>query len=144
MKIKLIVIITVIITVFTIANACGSLKPPQECPFTGSADGSVFSQYFNRMVLVSEGAVIPQTGGDSEQTFSTNDNLQLVVISLTETQLQVCISERKGGGKTVYSQTHSLSKGENRLNLGAFKPNPFVIRIAVNNVLAKNVTFSIK
>ncbi len=66
------------------------------------------------------------------------------MISPADTKVQDCISEPKAGGKIVYSQTYSVSKDETRLKLVSFKPNSYVTRVAVNNILVKNLTFSTK
>ena len=98
-----------------------------------SADEVIFTQYFSRMALVTEGASLPETRGESDLTFSQNDKLDLVVRNLEDVQVQVCIGERSGGDKVIYTQTHSLSQGEMRLELGSFKPNPYVVRVGVSN-----------
>lgn len=77
--------LAIIISVLAVTSACGRFGPPEECPFTGSANEPVFAQHFSRMAIVTKGAALPKTRGDSGLTFSSNDRLELVVISLAGT-----------------------------------------------------------
>ena len=135
--------------VFTAGCSSGGIGPisaPEECSFVtgGSADEAFFSEHFSRIVIVSKGEEIPESGGEHDLVFNTEDELELVVVSKDDTQLQVCISERKGGGRVVLSESFSLVEGENRLDLGSLARNPYVVRIGVNDTLVRNLTFSIQ
>ncbi len=136
-------ILSLVSIVFLLA-ACGSLGPPQECPVTGTANPEAFDQSFTRMVLVKQGQPMPDTGGDSDLTFTSDDRLELVVVSKGGTQALVCVGPRKGGVKIPYNKTVPITEGVNRVELGSFVVNPYVVRVSVNNVLVKNVTFETK
>ena len=64
-------------------------------------------------------------------------------MSKTDVLLQVCISERKGGGSVVYNENHSVTPGEQRIALGSFGRNPYVMRVGVDETLVKNLPFSV-
>ena len=148
MKTKILGLVgTLTFVIFSVACNSGGIGPisaPEECSFVsgGSADETLFSEHFDRMVIVTKAAEIPESGGEHDLVFTTVDELELVLVSLSATQLQVCTSERKGGGKVVFSEIFSLTEGENRLDLGSFNRNPYVVRVAVNNELVRNLTFS--
>lgn len=120
-----------------------NFKPPQECPFTGTADTVAFSQQFESMVLVVEGTSSPPPVEDEFLQFQRDNKLELIVVSKSAGQIQVCVGEAKGGGQIAYSQTHSVTVGENRIALGTFKPNPYVVRIAYNSILVQNIRFRV-
>jgi hypothetical protein len=151
-------------------TACGALKPPEECPFTGTADESVFQQSIYKVELVVEKThVSPESGAPGEYLepektliFRTQDKLELVFMTkiMTLSGL-VCISQAKGGVKIVFTQDWHFSEmtgtgwsdlmrppgvtvRENRIPLGTFQRGPYVIRIAVDNKLVKNISFTVK
>ena len=136
--------VSFLVVVGFVLAACGSFRPPEECPVTGSAHPDAFDQSFSRMVLVKQGQPIPDTGGDSDLTFASDDRLELVVVSKGKTETLVCVSGRKGGMKIPYNKTVALTEGVNRVELGTLLVNPYVVRVGVNNVLVKNITFEIK
>lgn len=133
-----------LVSIAFVLVACGSLGPPQACPVTGSAHTDAFDQSFTRMVLVKEGQPIPDTGGDSDLTFTSDDRLELVAVSKSNTHALVCVSARKGGVKIPFNKTLFLTEGVNRIELGSFIVSPYVVRVGVNNVLVKNLTFETK
>lgn len=125
------------------ALACGSFAPPESCPST-SFDTEAFATYFTDMRLVNAATGLPgevDAANDQGQRYSTEDELALVVDSLGEVEVTICITERKGGGQIVYNQTHTLPQGQSTLPLMAFDSDPYVIRVIVNEVLVKNLTF---
>ncbi|MFC2010080.1 hypothetical protein ACFLVU_04645 [Chloroflexota bacterium] len=133
-----------IIILFIFINGCSSFTPPEECPFTGTADEILFSQKFTRMELIYSDGSLPEVDGDSGSIFSTNDSIDILVISEERLEFQICISERKGGGKVVYNESHTVSQGENNIRLGSFSNNPYVVRIGVNNILVRNLPFAVE
>ena len=142
----------------------------EECPFTGTADQNVFRQdaYFVTLVVekarVSPSASslpIPDPTLEGPFIFTRQDSLELVFMT-KDVMLNgsVCISETQGGGKIVFTQDWHFSDQtgigysnlmrppgvtvrENRIALGVFKPGSYVIRIAIDNTLVKNLSFDI-
>jgi hypothetical protein len=96
------------------------------------------------MALVVENAPLPSTGGDEQLSFRPQDRLELVIIDTAGATVIICIGEAKGGGKIAFNQTTAVTSGENRVKLGSFKANPYVVRIAADNVLVKNIAFTVK
>ena len=125
------------------ALACGSLVPPESCPST-SFDPEAFATYFNDMQLVSAASGQPgqpDSGDDRGQGFSTDEELAIIVDNLGDIELTICITERKGGGQIVYNQTHTIQEGRSTIPLMAFESDPYVIRVIVEEVLVRNLTF---
>lgn len=125
------------------ALACGSFAPPEECTNSGF-DEEAFAAHFNDMQLVNAATGEPgelEPGNDQGMRFSSDDELALLVDSLGEVQLTLCIQQRKGGGQIVYNETHSFQEGESTVPLMAFDSDPYVIRVILNDALIKNLTF---
>lgn len=124
--------------------ACGSFGPPESCPVAGAANQDAFDQNFTRMVVVKEGDPIPDTGGESDLTFSSGDRLELVAVTKGNVEALVCVGPRKAGVKITFNKAIPLTEGTNRVALESYVVNPYVVRISVNNVLVKNITFETK
>ncbi len=125
------------------ALACGSFAPPESCT-NADFDEEAFARYFNDMQIVYAATGEPgetAEGDDRGPGFSTDDQLAVLVDSLGEIDVTICIEQRKGGGQIVYNQTHTVQEGETTLPLMAFDSDPYVIRVIVNDVLVKNLTF---
>jgi hypothetical protein len=126
-----------------LALACGSFAPPEACPSSGS-DTEAFPMYFNDMQVVNAATGAP--GEDDPETdqgvrFSASDELAIRVDSVGEVEVTFCITERKGGGQIVYNQAHTLPAGESTVPLMAFDSDPYVVRVIVNEVVVRNLTF---
>jgi hypothetical protein len=121
--------------------ACGSFTPPESCT-DADFDESIFSEHFSEMYLVNAatgepGALDPEQG----EMYATNDQIAVQINSLDEVEVRLCIEQRKGGGQIVYDQTHIVPQGENVILLMAFDSDPYVVRVIVDEVLVKNLTF---
>jgi len=123
------------------ALACGSFAPPESCTESGLDEGA-FTAQFTSMRLVNASTGEPgEPDPESGQKFSTEDQLAVIVESLGEVEVTFCITQRKGGGQIVYNQLHSVQEGENTVTLTTFDSDPYVIRVIVNDILVKNLTF---
>ncbi len=123
------------------ALACGSFAPPESCTESG-LDEDAFAAQFTSMQLVNASTGEPgEPDPESGQKFSTEDQLAVIVESLGEVEVTFCITQRKGGGQIVYNQLHSVQEGENTVTLTTFDSDPYVIRVIVNDILVKNLTF---
>ena len=132
-----------LLSVAVMAAGC-NFKPPEECPFSGSVDESAFDLNFTGMELQFTDGGIPEVDPESGSIFSGTDEIVLKVNALKAVDLQVCVTERKGGGKIVYSLTHGLVVGDNTVTVGPFDKNPYVMRLGFDNTLVKNFPFIVK
>lgn len=125
--------------------ACGQFAPPESCNVGGSADESKFASLFTKMELLSQATGQP-VSIDSENgaQFSPEDPLVIEVESLTEVTVRACVQSRQGGGKIPFDQTQSLPTGKGSFALGTFNQGSYVVRLVVDGVLVKNLTFFIK
>jgi len=105
---------------------------------------AVFGQYFSRVVLVTKGSSVPESGGDADQTFSRDDEMEFVFLADAAAGVSVCIGEARGGGKVIFSRTLPVLAGQTRLAIGRLDSSPYVARIAVDSALVKNIAFTVK
>jgi hypothetical protein len=139
-------VVTLFVMLFVVlfglgTGACGAITPPESCTNTGF-DEAAFSEYFTDMHLIN--ASTGESGErDPEQgeRYATDDQIAVRIESLDEVEVRFCIEQRKGGGHIVYDQVHTVSQGENTVTLTTFDRDPYVIRVIVNEVLVKNLTF---
>ena len=125
------------------ALACGSFAPPESCANAGF-DEEAFDTFFNSIQIVYAGTGEPgelAEGDDRGLRFSTDDQLAVLVDSKGETEVTICVEQRKGGGQIVYNQTLTVQGGESTVPLTAFDSDPYVIRVIVNEMLVKSLTF---
>ena len=128
-----------------IASACGSFGPPESCGVGGTADEAKFSQYFAQMELVDAttgqpGPVDPESGPQ----FAATAKLEIRAKSKAPVALRACVQSRRGGGKIPFDQTQSLPLGPGSLSLGSFAPGSYVVRVVVDGVLVRNLTFMVE
>ena len=127
------------VLVFAIVSC--NFRPPESCAVSGgTADESAFAQHFTQMAVVAEG----QVAAEEEGVFNSTDTLEVVAVSLADTATNLCLQERKGGGKIRYNETPTLHEGEDRATLGSFGGGDYVIRVIVDGVLVKNLPFSVR
>ena len=72
-----------------------------------------------------------------------NDDLGLVVTNHEGGQVQVCASEHRGDGGVVYTESHNLAAEEQRMSLGSFARDSCVVRVTVDDILVRNLTFAV-
>lgn len=132
-----------LVAALALAAACGSLKPPEDCAVPGGvADEAVFAQHFSQMAVVIEGQ--DASPPVEEPAFDPNDTLEVVATSVVDTATNLCLQERKGGGQIRYDETPILYAGENRASLGSFGKGDYVLRVIVDDVLVRNLTFTVR
>jgi hypothetical protein len=123
------------------AGACGSISPPESCTNTGF-DEAAFSEYFTDMHLINAATGEPgERDPEQGDRYATDDQIAVRIESLDDVEVRFCIEQRKGGGQIVYDQLHGIVQGENTVTLTTFDSDPYVIRVIVNEVLVKNLTF---
>lgn len=126
-----------------LALSCQSVRPPEECAVKGGvADQAAFARHFTEMSLASDKQIAPF--GDHAMALTSDGVLEVVATGLANTATNLCTQERKGGGKVVYNQTLTLPQGESRTRLGSFAPGEYVIRVIVDGVLVRNLTFGVR
>jgi len=124
---------------------CGSLKPPESCPFgSGAADPAAFAATFSDMTVRTAAGSPGIPGNDSELVFKKGEALELAASGIRSTTAQVCLVERKGGGKIVLSTSIAIRDGDVRVLFGDLPPNPYVARVAVDGQIVRNVTFQVE
>lgn len=124
------------------ALACGSFAPPESCIDTGTADEEAFTAQFNSMHVVNAATGEPgEPHPEGGLSFSSGDQLAVVVESLGEVDVRFCVTQRRGGGEIVYDETHTVQEGETTIRLTSFDRDTYVIRVIVNNTLVKNLPF---
>ena len=129
---------------FTLAS-CSS-GPPPSCgeEIGGVADTARFDQYFSSMNLVQQntGAIPPE--GESGAEFPRGAGLTIQFESKSDVEVRICIQPLDAGDDQVFNQNHPVVEGEGSINLGAFKPGNYVVRVIVDGVLIKNFPFSVQ
>jgi hypothetical protein len=143
MRVLKILSLVLVVSMLALSVAsCGSFAPPESCIDTGTADEGAFTAQFNSMQIVNAATGEPgEPHPDSGFMFSTEDQLAVVVDSLGEAEVRFCVTQRRGGGQIVYDETHTVQEGENTITLTTFDSDPYVIRVIVDNVLVRNLTF---
>ncbi|MBI4282276.1 MAG: hypothetical protein HY672_02145 [Chloroflexi bacterium] len=132
-----------LVAALALAAACGSLQPPEECAVPGgSADQTAFAEHFSQMAVVMEGQ--DASSSVEEPVFGSDDTVEVVATSIADTSTNLCLQERKGGGQIRYDETPILYVGENRVSLGSFGKGDYVVRVIVDDVLVKNLTFTVR
>lgn len=144
MRIPKIYRLLLVCSVLTIAMlACGSFAPPESCIDTGTADEEAFTSQFNSMQVVNAATGAPgESHPEGGVRFSPDDQLAVVVDSLGEVEVRICVTQRRGGGQIVYDETHTVPEGETTVTLTAFDSDPYVIRVIVNDTLVRNLPFT--
>ena len=126
--------------------ACGSLSPPESCGegVGGTADEGVFAEHFSLMELVDEATGQPGPEGEEGPRFASTAALSLAMESLSEASMQICVQERRGGGKVAFNQSLTVPSGAGAAALGTFDPGNYVIRVIVDGILVRNFPFVIE
>jgi hypothetical protein len=139
--------ILIAFTVVLAAAACSSFAPPATCGenLGGSADESVFSEYFSAMQLVNQDTgVAGPPGSESEVTFTRTEPIAISYSAVSSGSLRACIQARAGGGTIPFDQTLAFTEGEGSLSLGLFEPGSYVVRAIIGETLVRNLTFTIE
>lgn len=142
---KFIGLLLVISSLTLAASACGSFAPPESCIDTGTADEDAFTAQFISMQLVNASTGEPgEPHPEGGLSFSSDDQLAVVVDSLGEVAVRFCVTQRRGGGEIVYDETHTVQEGITTITLTSFDNDPYVIRVIVNETLIRNFPFIIE
>lgn len=125
-----------------VALACGGPSAQaKECTAGGSAEEAAFAQYFTSMSFAGGK---PSTG-EGGQEFSPAEPVTVQTEAKAETPARFCVQARGRTGDVAYDQEHRLAAGASTTDLGAFqKKGDYVIRVAVNDVLVRNMTFTVR
>jgi hypothetical protein len=83
-------------------------------------------------------------GKDSDYVFTAGEALELVASGVRVTTAQICLVERKGGGKILLNTSVPVREGDLRVPLGVLAPNPYVARVAVDGQIVRNLTFQVE
>jgi hypothetical protein len=127
--------------------ACGSFAPPASCGegIGGTADEALFGQYFSDMGLIVEATgEAPPRGDESSAVVSPDEPLSIRMQVLQAVEVRACVQERTGGGGIPADKTSSVQPGEAFLPLGTFSKGSYVVRVIVDGMLVKNLTFEVK
>lgn len=123
--------------------ACGSAGPaatpaPTDCGLGLSADEQAFARRF-RSVDFATGRV-----EDGERVFRVDQGPQLDADPLAPVQVRVCVQKRERVSSIVWDGTVLWAPGGNRTQLSAVERGSYVIRLGVDGVLVKNLTFTVR
>lgn len=75
--------------------------------------------------------------------FSVDGSVTLLVDSLTDVTIKVCVEERRGGREIAFDQTIDVNAGEGDLEIGTLEEGSYVVRVIVDGVLVKNLLFEV-
>ncbi|MBI4338299.1 MAG: hypothetical protein HY683_10790 [Chloroflexi bacterium] len=132
----------VLVALALVAAACGGpTQQATECSAGGSADDVAFAQHFSKMDFGSGSGAT----GEGGREFTPTEAVVLVTVAKSEVATRFCAQERGRLGTVVHDQVHTLPAGETRTDLGAFqKKADYVVRVSVDGVLVKNLTFTVR
>jgi hypothetical protein len=127
--------------------SCGSFSPPESCEgiTTGVADEELFNQIFHAMELVRATTGEPgKIGSEGEVQFDSGEALKIDFESTVDGSFRACVMERKGGGEVVLDDEMAFTAGVGAFNIDAFSRGSYVIRVAVDDILVKNLPFIVE
>jgi len=134
-----------IVILGALASAC-SFGPPPSCgeEIGGTADTTIFDEYFNGMALVSQQTGQPGEDSDQGARFAQAEALEIQADAKSDVAIRACIQPLSGQGELQYDETETIAQGEHSLDLGTFQPGSYVIRVIVDRTLVKNFPFQIR
>ena len=130
-----------------LAAACGQIGPPPECAegLGGTADQTLFAQYFTSMELVSAASGQPGAPAENGASFPVSEPLAINASVLTEVSARFCVQGFYASGVIADDLTADLVPGENQVHLDAFDTAAdYVVRVIVDGVLVKNLPFTLQ
>lgn len=133
------------VLVLLAAVGCGSLKAPEDCPFgSGAADPAAFARVFSAVSVSSHADAVLQPGPEAEYAFTEGASVEMKATALAPARAQLCLGERKGGGKIAMLRSFDVHEGEVGIPIGRLPKGPYVARVAIDGVIVRNVTFEIR
>ena len=128
-----------------IVSACTS-GPPPSCgeDIGGVADPTTFDQYFGAMALVNQTTGQPGPDGEQGSQFAQADPLVIQADVRAAVELRACVQPLSGGGELAFDGTQTLGPGTGQVELGAFSPGTYVVRVIVGGTLVKNLPFEVQ
>ncbi len=123
-----------------------SFGPPPSCgeDIGGTADAATFDRFFNSISLVNQTTGQPGPDSDQGMQFTQGDPLALQVDAKADVTLRACVQPTGGQKEISFDETQTLSQGQGTLDIGAFDPGTYVIRVIVDTTLVKNFPFQVK
>ncbi len=127
------------------ATACTS-GPPPSCgeDIGGVADPATFDQYFGAMGLVNRTTGQPGPDGEQGSQFAQADPLAIEADVRAAVEVRACVQPLSGGGELAFDGTRMLGPGSGQVELGAFSPGAYVVRVIVGGTLVKNLPFEVQ
>jgi hypothetical protein len=135
------------LALLVVAAACAPLSAPPECAegLGGTANETLFAQYFTSMELVS--ATSGRQPGDPAENGAAFPVAELLAINasvLSEVSVRFCVQGFFTGGVIADDLTTDLVPGDNQVHLDAFDTAAdYVVRVIVDGVLVKNLPFTL-
>ena len=130
-----------------LAAACGSFSPPPECTegLGGTADEALFAQYFTSMELVSAASGEPGAPRENGAEFPVSEPLAVNVSAVAEVSVRFCVQGFYDGGVIADDLTSDIVPGDNQVHLDTFDTAAnYVVRVIVDDVLVKNLPFTLQ
>jgi len=126
-------------------TACDTFQPSQLCGEETEADHQAFTQVFSEIQLVNlDGSYNEENAEQTGRVFYSPVSLSMIITSLEETELRLCIFGAKRNGKVILDESFTVAAGQESIRLGDYTKGPYIIRIYSDGTLVENIPFIVK
>lgn len=135
-----------LLTLALLVAGCGQVGPPPECTegLGGTANETLFAQYFTSMELVSATSGQPGDPAENGAAFPVSELLAINASVRSEVSARFCVQGFFAGGVIADDLSADLVPGDNQVHLDAFETAAdYVVRVIVDGVLVKNLPFTL-
>lgn len=114
------------------------------CDLGTSADDAAYAAVFEGMGLVrADDGTTPDTDDERGALFTGDETVAVLAEATAAADVAFCVRTRDGASTLVDSVETAVVVGEQTIALDAFSAGDYVVRVGLDGVLIRNLTFGV-